>query len=1664
MKKVLAIVMAVILFVSSNIAVFAADDYGNGFWEDYNVEDDTDTDTDTEYDIGDDAEDDADTVPYMPQPTIIRIFAPLSYGVQFQSFELGTVASPADLFLPMTLSGQDIFGDPVIITVAEWVSNMPFNPFAPGVFIFSPSFPDNYIIPEDVQFPVITVEILQRVETNAQLFNFAGIMPQPAWQAVANMQASAAMPPGPGSPPDFVYGISAETFYRLFNRKPQNATDGPSPMGTVAVFGGTRQIYVHAGAHTLVQHPGYTWSYEDPTYQVRRHRSLRDGTGFESHNPPASGAYIFTGLGSRVNSYRGTVPGTPHYGDYERGALLGNVMWRHNSDITASQPTMIFVAATELNLNNPTGNSAGKRNFIAELHLYYYTARGIYAELRIYFASGTQVQHVTTYDLGEVVRATLGAFWCHSEFYALFDIAAGDLNGDGIDDIALRFRFDEVRVFTGREGGIGMPYKDIPLGTDTPFSSKFERKIPDVSLDISDLSDSRAGDILTIAVGQPIYRPGQNKNIYIVDVTGGNSSIRFYRHTGTGNDVSLENIYTHYIAKNNTAPRPVALNVTSMRADGRTFLVAAGYCFVTPGKPDFSDNVSYYVFLMRPTENPAKPKFTVSDRNTAPNDVHPHLRSRVTAGGGAINTHIPRIGMASAAMDGAGNNDTIMIAGYFYQLDTRAMRLTQTNRQLGIQNATYASRRYSLPIAQYRFEQVRTYMNSMWLVDVRAAAIYKDAQDTGREHMLALVGGVVDNLPYTNEIPMGMRGSPAFTYRISIAEVRGDNFYTFNEGVLTNAQRKTGDERVFATLALPDVTPNGILMRYVRNERVYLEPRITAVLQSAPFFDELTYTGGSTTFTNTTTKEQVFTVGGYVGGGWYMSAKAGVVVKGQFARDVTVQVNYEFARSWVKGYGKNHTAYAGDDYAIVSVTPITLFHYEFFDTTEQQWLPSFAHFPMEPLQVVLPVAEYDEIAALYDTLQPIRGRILHNTPGVPETYNIPPTVSDWTTHPEGTQTVTYGNTLTSLSHTISSSDRHSASLSASLNIRIGAGAEVEGNEVMTGGILVFGVHGGYSWINSEGNIYEGAVFNLPVDAKGFGYGFCWDFGWGITDCDVIVLGFTTENVSRPPYRPRDLRVTNYTDSSVSLAWEGRPGGDYFVYMRRGNDWLKVNPDSPVQDPANGFEFTVTGLAPNQRFYFRVERHKDGLRSMPSHEVSAQTRSYGNIVITQHPQSVTVPEGQIVTFTAAATLQGAPAGFDFQWQRMIPGGVWTDIPGATSPALGIVAALSATGHQFRARIRLLPYDDVFTNPAVLTVTATPYSPGWTYEPTHTSAPASAPVTAAPQATGDTIPAGFMDVPITKDSVTGIVTIVLDRETKDDLIAGAKAMATDGERPVVSFDLRGVEGATAAALTAEAIHVFEEAGVAVKVKLPAGKITLAPALASIVEITDSDETPIIIYASNVAEYELGDRRAAVTRELGSVVRVLVLVDDEKINLPLTVSLPFDGEHAYGVIAWYVCINGYKTDKNGTFNPYTEMITFTIEHHGYFLAGHHPVTEEQVPPQTLRLVIGDATFIHNGLPAQSDAAPFIDPIYNRTMVPVRLIAEAFGAQVGWVEETRTVTIMRDGQFISLQIGEPLPDGMGVPVIVNDRTFVPIAHIGRMLGADVRWDEVNRVVYIQR
>ncbi|MCH5212938.1 MAG: hypothetical protein J1G06_07975 [Oscillospiraceae bacterium] len=106
-------------------------------------------------------------------------------------------------------------------------------------------------------------------------------------------------------------------------------------------------------------------------------------------------------------------------------------------------------------------------------------------------------------------------------------------------------------------------------------------------------------------------------------------------------------------------------------------------------------------------------------------------------------------------------------------------------------------------------------------------------------------------------------------------------------------------------------------------------------------------------------------------------------------------------------------------------------------------------------------------------------------------------------------------------------------------------------------------------------------------------------------------------------------------------------------------------------------------------------------------------------------------------------------------------------------------------------------------------------------------------------------------------------------------------------------------------------------------------------------------------------------------------------------------------------------------------------------------------------------------NGHTMSFDQPPVI--IDERTLVPMRAIFESLGAEVIWNGDTRTVTAIRPDKIITMQIDNNLMYVNGAvleldvpPQIVNDFTMVPVRAVSESLDCTVNWDGDTQTVYI--
>ena len=114
-------------------------------------------------------------------------------------------------------------------------------------------------------------------------------------------------------------------------------------------------------------------------------------------------------------------------------------------------------------------------------------------------------------------------------------------------------------------------------------------------------------------------------------------------------------------------------------------------------------------------------------------------------------------------------------------------------------------------------------------------------------------------------------------------------------------------------------------------------------------------------------------------------------------------------------------------------------------------------------------------------------------------------------------------------------------------------------------------------------------------------------------------------------------------------------------------------------------------------------------------------------------------------------------------------------------------------------------------------------------------------------------------------------------------------------------------------------------------------------------------------------------------------------------------------------------------------------------------------------------------NGGKLQTDQPAVV--YQDRTLVPVRAVADAFQCEVEWDEATSTVHITNPVQMIAVKIGSyeiasknretntTVTIPIDVPAMtINDRTMLPLRAVAEALNVEVEWDSTTNSVHLKR
>lgn len=128
-----------------------------------------------------------------------------------------------------------------------------------------------------------------------------------------------------------------------------------------------------------------------------------------------------------------------------------------------------------------------------------------------------------------------------------------------------------------------------------------------------------------------------------------------------------------------------------------------------------------------------------------------------------------------------------------------------------------------------------------------------------------------------------------------------------------------------------------------------------------------------------------------------------------------------------------------------------------------------------------------------------------------------------------------------------------------------------------------------------------------------------------------------------------------------------------------------------------------------------------------------------------------------------------------------------------------------------------------------------------------------------------------------------------------------------------------------------------------------------------------------------------------------------------------------------------------------------------------------EGNVSAQEVKFTLGSTTYTVGGVEKAMDVAPFVEG--GRTFMPIRYVAEAVGADfITWDQATQTATIMKGDRVVQLTAGSNALKVNGASIamdaaaqVKDGRTVLPVRFVGQALGAQVDWNADDQTVTVK-
>lgn len=311
---------------------------------------------------------------------------------------------------------------------------------------------------------------------------------------------------------------------------------------------------------------------------------------------------------------------------------------------------------------------------------------------------------------------------------------------------------------------------------------------------------------------------------------------------------------------------------------------------------------------------------------------------------------------------------------------------------------------------------------------------------------------------------------------------------------------------------------------------------------------------------------------------------------------------------------------------------------------------------------------------------------------------------------------------------------------------------------------------------------------------------------------------------------------------------------------------------------------------------------------------------------------------------------------------------------------------------------------------------------------------------------------------KDSVTKTVPVTFNYSTTLDQ---AGDVAVKVESRMFNKDYEIVVGKSSIPFTVKTETAKLAAG---KKDQVGGKVVIEEAekrmLASGDIVIALEDTDYLSFGSKIPQVKvtkgdlvLGD--VTIDRD-GNVVVEVVRTSREASTIEIEgFNVNVKGYTPVGDYSAYVTVGDFKLEQR----EFVEIVDESV------LDGSDQIAANGLKKGAAAFTIGSQNYTVNAEAKVMDATPYVSE-KGRTMLPLRFVSEAFGLGENEILFSQgTVTIFAGNRTLQLQNGSNIATLNGVQiameeavVIKEQRTYVPVGEVGRLLGIQVDWDQATQ------